>query len=150
MAYLHFCNRNECAIIFFFPIDIKTTARRDGDDLIINGSKMWITNGAQADYMCLLANTNQGPAHKSKSLIVLPMNLPGIAIYCLDISYCICVDPFLFSDLFAPWKQYKGCFNYKKLLILILLMDYSKISLINLSHLCTSHMLLGYKTCSSH
>ena len=66
-------------MIFFFPIDIKTTARRDGDDLIINGSKMWITNGAQADYMCLLANTNQGPAHKSKSLIVLPMNLPGIA-----------------------------------------------------------------------
>lgn len=57
--------------------DIKTTAKRDGDDLIINGSKMWITNGAQADYMCLLANTNQGPAHKSKSLIVLPMNLPG-------------------------------------------------------------------------
>ena len=113
LAYLHFCNRNECAIIFFFPIDIKTTARRDGDDLIINGSKMWITNGAQADYMCLLANTNQGPAHKSKSLIVLPMNLPGIAIDCLNISYCICVDPFLFSDLFAPWKQYKGCFNYK-------------------------------------
>ncbi|MFX7914612.1 acyl-CoA dehydrogenase family protein, partial [Acinetobacter baumannii] len=36
---------------------IRTTARRDGDDYVINGGKMWITNGAQADWMCLLANT---------------------------------------------------------------------------------------------
>src|SRR6185295_15503688 len=35
---------------------IKTTARKDGDDYIINGSKMWITNAAQADWLCLLVN----------------------------------------------------------------------------------------------
>ena len=35
---------------------IKTTAVKDGDDYIINGSKMWITNGTQADWMCMLAN----------------------------------------------------------------------------------------------
>jgi len=58
-------------------LDIKTTAVRKGDDLIINGSKMWISNGAQADYCCLLANTNKGPSHTSKSLIVVPMDLPG-------------------------------------------------------------------------
>ncbi|KAF6024630.1 hypothetical protein EB796_017074 [Bugula neritina] len=57
--------------------NIKTTAVRKGDDLIINGSKMWISNGAQADYCCLLANTNKGPSHTSKSLIVVPMDLPG-------------------------------------------------------------------------
>jgi citronellyl-CoA dehydrogenase len=57
---------------------IKTTARRDGDDYIINGSKMWITNSLQADWMCLLANTGDGPAHKNKSLIIVPMNTPGI------------------------------------------------------------------------
>lgn len=38
---------------------------------------MWTTNGTQADWMCLLANTSEGPPHKNKSLICLPMNLPG-------------------------------------------------------------------------
>ncbi len=57
---------------------IKTTARKDGDDYFINGGKMWITNSLQADWMCLLANTSEGAAHKNKSLIVVPMNTPGI------------------------------------------------------------------------
>jgi citronellyl-CoA dehydrogenase len=57
---------------------IKTTARKDGGDYIINGGKMWITNSLQADWMCLLANTSEGPAHKNKSLIMVPMNTPGI------------------------------------------------------------------------
>ena len=57
---------------------VKTTARKDGDDYIINGGKMWITNSLQADWMCLLANTSEGPAHKNKSLIIVPMNTPGI------------------------------------------------------------------------
>jgi len=60
---------------------IKTTARTDGDDVVINGGKMWTTNGAQADWMCLLANTNpDGKAHQNKSLFCLPMNTPGVTI----------------------------------------------------------------------
>ncbi|XP_048849549.1 probable acyl-CoA dehydrogenase 6 [Brienomyrus brachyistius] len=59
---------------------IKTKAVRKGDDLVINGGKMWTTTGTQADWMCLLANTSDGPPHKNKSLICLPMNLPGIHI----------------------------------------------------------------------
>jgi len=57
---------------------IKTTARKDGDDYIINGGKMWITNSLQANWMCLLANTSEGAAHKNKSLIIVPMDTPGI------------------------------------------------------------------------
>jgi citronellyl-CoA dehydrogenase len=57
---------------------LKTTATKDGDDYLINGSKMWITNGMQADWCCLLANTSDGPAHKNKSLIIVRMNSPGI------------------------------------------------------------------------
>ena len=57
---------------------IKTTARKDGADYVINGAKMWITNSLQADWMCLLANTSEGPGHKNKSLIIVPMNAPGI------------------------------------------------------------------------
>ena len=59
---------------------IRTAARRDGGDYVINGAKMWITNSLQADWMCLLANTSAGPAHRNKSLIVVPMNAPGISV----------------------------------------------------------------------
>ena len=57
---------------------VKTTARADGDDLVISGTKMWITNGMKADWCCLLANTNDGPPHKNKSLIAVPMDAKGI------------------------------------------------------------------------
>jgi citronellyl-CoA dehydrogenase len=57
---------------------IKTTAHKDGDDYIINGGKMWTTNGTQADFCCLLANTSEGAPHRNKSLIIVPMNTPGV------------------------------------------------------------------------
>jgi citronellyl-CoA dehydrogenase len=57
---------------------IKTTARRDGDDYVINGTKMWITNGMQADWMCMLANTSEGKPHKNKSLIMVPLDAKGV------------------------------------------------------------------------
>jgi citronellyl-CoA dehydrogenase len=57
---------------------VKTQARRDGEDYVINGSKMWITNGMTADWCCLLANTSDVAPHKNKSLIVVPMDAPGI------------------------------------------------------------------------
>jgi len=66
---------------------IKSHARKDGDDYIISGQKMWITNSLQADWMCMLVNTGEGPAHKNKSLVMVPMregrggNLtPGIEV----------------------------------------------------------------------
>src|SRR3954470_11023921 len=59
---------------------IKTTARKDGGDYVINGGKMWTTNGTQADWMCLLANTGEGPVHRNKTLICLPMKTKGVEI----------------------------------------------------------------------
>ncbi|WDE07536.1 acyl-CoA dehydrogenase family protein [Thalassomonas viridans] len=59
---------------------ITTTAKKDGDDYIINGAKMWITNATQADYFCLLANTSEGHIHTNKSLIIVPANLPGVSV----------------------------------------------------------------------
>ncbi|HLU04047.1 MAG TPA: acyl-CoA dehydrogenase family protein [Advenella sp.] len=60
---------------------IKTWARRDGDDYVINGSKMWITNGVQGDWICLLCNTSQeGGPHKNKSLIIVPLKTPGVSV----------------------------------------------------------------------
>ena len=59
---------------------IKTEAMKDGDDYIINGTKMWISNSTQADYFCLLANTSEGQRHKNKSLIIVPSDTPGVSL----------------------------------------------------------------------
>jgi citronellyl-CoA dehydrogenase len=57
---------------------IKTTAVKDGDDYIINGTKMWITNGGQADFFCLLANTSNDRPHINKSMIIVPAKTKGV------------------------------------------------------------------------
>jgi len=62
---------------------IKTKARKvdgDGGDYIINGGKMWTTNGTQADFCCVLANTSEGSGHKNKTLIIVPMKTPGVSV----------------------------------------------------------------------
>src|SRR5206468_11061372 len=59
---------------------IKTNARADGDDYVINGGKMWITNGVQADWICLLANTSDDQVHRNKSLICVPMKSKGVTV----------------------------------------------------------------------
>lgn len=57
---------------------LTTNAKKDGDDYVINGSKMWITNSPSSDFICLLANTSDDKPHKNKSLIVVPSDTPGI------------------------------------------------------------------------
>ena len=59
---------------------IKTHARKDGADYVINGGKMWTTNGTQADWCCVLANTSEGSGHRNKTLICVPMSTPGVEV----------------------------------------------------------------------
>jgi citronellyl-CoA dehydrogenase len=59
---------------------IKTTARKDGDDYVIDGSKMWITSAAQADWLCLLVNTGAGAPHQNKSLVIVPTKTRGVTV----------------------------------------------------------------------
>jgi len=59
---------------------IKSFAKKNGDDYIINGQKMWITNATQADFFCTLVNTSNDLPHKNKSLIIIPSNTPGVKI----------------------------------------------------------------------
>lgn len=59
---------------------IRTRAEADGDDYIINGSKMWITNGTQADYLTLLARTSGDYGFKGMSLIIVPTDTPGFSV----------------------------------------------------------------------
>nr|MDE0500362.1 acyl-CoA dehydrogenase family protein [bacterium] len=59
---------------------IKTRAVRDGDRWIINGSKMYITNGLQADWLCLLARTSDEGGHAGMSQILVPTDVAGFEV----------------------------------------------------------------------
>ena len=59
---------------------LATTAERQGDHYVIDGSKMFITNGTQADFYTLLARTSEDPGYHSFSLFVVPANLPGVEV----------------------------------------------------------------------
>lgn len=75
--YIRNSKASKCVLILM-NLSLQTSAVRKGDDLIINGQKMWITNGLKADWICLLANTSEGKPHLNKSLICVPTKTPGI------------------------------------------------------------------------
>jgi citronellyl-CoA dehydrogenase len=61
---------------------LRTRAVRDGDEWVINGTKTWITNSLQADWLCLLARTSEdgesfGTGYAGMSQIIVPTNTPG-------------------------------------------------------------------------
>ncbi|TMA29941.1 MAG: acyl-CoA dehydrogenase [Deltaproteobacteria bacterium] len=58
---------------------IKTSARRVGDDYVVNGAKMWITNGTRADFITLAVRTG-GPGHGGISLLVFPTDVKGFSV----------------------------------------------------------------------
>lgn len=61
---------------------IRTTAKRDGDEYVINGSKMWITNARYADPLPVLVKTDPttSPAHKGMSVILVEAGTPGFVV----------------------------------------------------------------------
>jgi citronellyl-CoA dehydrogenase len=59
---------------------IRTRAVRDGDDWVINGSKMYITNSLQADWLCALARTSDEGGYQGMSQIVVPTDTPGFEV----------------------------------------------------------------------
>ena len=56
---------------------VRTTAIRDGDDYVINGSKTYITNGQHADLVIVVAKTDPNEGAKGISLVVVETNAPG-------------------------------------------------------------------------
>ena len=59
---------------------IRTRAHRDGDDWVINGRKMWITNGTQADWVCTLVRTSDEGGYLGMSLVIVPTTTPGFSV----------------------------------------------------------------------
>ncbi|MFB7371010.1 acyl-CoA dehydrogenase family protein [Streptomyces sp. NPDC056222] len=58
---------------------LATRAVRDGDAYVVNGSKMFITNGTWADVVLLFARTNDTPGHKGVSAFLVPTDTPGLS-----------------------------------------------------------------------
>ncbi len=57
--------------------NIRTTARRDGDDFVVDGQKVFITNGHSADLLVLACRTNDAPGGKGVSLLLVETDTPG-------------------------------------------------------------------------
>jgi citronellyl-CoA dehydrogenase len=59
---------------------LRTKAVRDRDYWVINGSKLYITNAVQADWICLLARTSEEGGHRGMSQIIVPTDTPGFRV----------------------------------------------------------------------
>jgi len=59
---------------------VKTTARKDGSDYIINGSKCFITNGGVASLYVVFANSAPGKGPRGLSVFVVPRDIPGVSV----------------------------------------------------------------------
>ncbi|MFQ5793302.1 MAG: acyl-CoA dehydrogenase family protein, partial [Acidobacteriota bacterium] len=59
---------------------IRTTAKRHGDEYVINGSKMWITNGSVASWYFVLAYTEPSRRYRGMSVFIVPQETPGVVV----------------------------------------------------------------------
>ena len=94
---------------------LQTRARRDGDDYVISGAKMWITNGTQSDWICLLCNTSDGPSHKNKSLIIVPLKEGGKRVRGVEVQkikkfgmWCSDTAQIFFDEVRVPVRNRIG------------------------------------------
>lgn len=95
---------------------IRTRAKRQGGDWLINGEKVFITNGMKADYIVLVARTGEGSGHDSLSLFLVPLRdekgtlLPGREASALDKMGMHASDTALlsFSDVLVPGEALLG------------------------------------------
>ena len=59
---------------------IRTKAARDGGDWLISGAKTYITNGVQADWICLLVRTSDEGGYRGMSQVIVPTDTPGLTV----------------------------------------------------------------------
>ena len=58
---------------------VKTTAKKDGNNFILNGRKCFITNGSYANQFTVFASTDKSLGHRGLSVFVVPRDLPGVS-----------------------------------------------------------------------
>ena len=90
---------------------IRTTCKKDGDGYIVNGEKMWITNGKVASWYFLLATLDTSLGHKGMCGFVIPSNLPGITVGKKEVNMgqrCSDTRGISFKDVKIPKKYLLG------------------------------------------
>ena len=90
-----------------------TRADRDGDEFIINGSKIWSTFAQRSDYALMLARTNwEVPKHRGLTMFIVPIHHPGIEIHpiqMVDRTEEFCQE--FFNDVVIPAENVVGEVN---------------------------------------
>ncbi len=61
------------------PASMRTTAVLDGDHYLVNGAKMWVTNGGYADFYVVFATTDPAKKHRGIISLIVPSNLEGLS-----------------------------------------------------------------------
>lgn len=90
---------------------MKTTAKRDGDHYILNGSKIFITNGGVADIYIVFALTDPGVKHRGTSAFIVEANTPGFSIGKKEAKLGIRSSPtteIIFEDCRVPARNLLG------------------------------------------
>jgi alkylation response protein AidB-like acyl-CoA dehydrogenase len=92
---------------------LKTSAVADGDDFVVNGTKIWTSYGDKSDWMYALVRTDlKAPKHQGISLIVLDMKSPGVSVSPIDLisgksAFC----QVYFDNVRVPQSQLIGPLN---------------------------------------
>ncbi len=89
---------------------LATRAARDGDEYVINGSKIWSSGAHHADYGILIARTDPDvPKHKGISYFLVPMDLPGITLSpIVDMTTAHSFNQTFFDDVRLPADHLVG------------------------------------------
>jgi len=90
---------------------MRTTAVRDGDDYVINGSKMWITNADVADVGIVYAKTDPEAGHRGVSAFVVETSTPGFGVQrvpCRVLGRLMPTNALSFDDVRVPASQLLG------------------------------------------
>jgi alkylation response protein AidB-like acyl-CoA dehydrogenase len=91
---------------------LRTTATRDGDRFVINGSKMWTSYGPTADYCWLAVRTDpDAPRHRGISIIIVPMDTPGITVTPLRLMGEHEIAAVHYDDVVVPAGNIVGTVN---------------------------------------
>ena len=88
---------------------LTTRAVRDGDEYVINGSKIWTSLAGDADYIWLAVRTDPDAAkHKGISMIIVPMDTPGIKVVPLSLTGSHDINATYFEDVRVPAQNLVG------------------------------------------
>ena len=89
---------------------LATRAVRDGDEYVVNGSKIWTSGGHLAQFGILIARTDpELPKHKGLSYFIVPMDLPGITLSpIVDMTTAHSFNQTFFDNVRLPAKYLVG------------------------------------------